>query len=129
MRGEQSPTISPMSRWLKALKSRPPRLPGASALGAGVIPADQCRGNRATRRAGDSEDRHVIVKRVGGESAQGPLEALHRTRRVDRPRERGAHSLLAKPPVIALGLDDAIGGHHQLLARLDPALADPPLAV
>src|SRR5438128_11847621 len=100
MRGEQSPTISPMSRWLKALNSRPTRVSGDSVIDAGVIPADQCRGNRAACRAGDREDRHVVVERVRGESAEGAFETLNRPRWVAGPRELGAQPLLAKAPVL-----------------------------
>src|SRR6476646_5197597 len=118
MRGEQRPTSSETSRWLKALKSRPTRVSGESAIGTSAKAADQSCRDGTARRAGDREDRHVVIERVRGEGAQGALEALHRPGRVARAGKLGPQPLLAEAPVLALGLDDAIGDHHQLLAGL-----------
>src|SRR6476469_2194029 len=129
MRAEQSSTISSASRWLKALKSRPTRVSAASAIAAEAEAADEWRRHCAFGRAGDREYRHVVIQPVGGKGAQRAFQALHRPGWVAGTDELSPQALLAKAPLFAFGLDDAIGGHHQLLPRLDLTLADPPLAL
>src|SRR3954463_14794762 len=98
MREEQSATISPASRWLKALKSRPTRVSGASAIAADTDSTGEGRGNRALSRAGTRQDRHVVVERVGGEGAQCALESLHRPGGIARSGKLRPQTILAKAP-------------------------------
>src|SRR6187551_3313448 len=109
MPGEQSSTISPASRWLKALKRRPTSFSGVSAIVANTGSTDEGgRAYRSLNRSGDREDRHVVIELVGREGAQCAFEPLYGPGGVTGAGKLGPQAVLAKAPCLTLSLDDAV---------------------